>query len=71
MAIFDYVRLIMSGIYNKFMREKVKSEVEREINFLLKEGLILSNEIESQEKVLIFESVVKSNPRKINDSLDS
>ena len=71
MAIFDYVQLIMSGTYNKFMREKIKSEVEREINFLLKESLILSNEIESQEKVLIFESVVKSNPRKINDSLDS
>ena len=61
----------MSGIYNKFMREKVKSEVEREINFLLKEGLILSNEIKSQEKELISEALVKSNPRKINDSLDS
>ena len=53
------------------MREKVKSEVEREINFLLKEGLILSNEIKSQEKELISEALVKSNPRKINDSLDS
>ena len=61
----------MSGTYNKFMREKVKSEVEREINFLLKEGLILSNEIKSQEKELISEALVKSNPRKINDSLDS
>ena len=71
MAIFDYVQLIMSGTYNKFMREKVKSEVEREINFLLKEGLILSNEIKSQEKELISEALVKSNPRKINDSLDS
>ena len=61
----------MSGTYNKFMREKIKSEVEREINFLLKEDLIFSNAIESQEKILISESVVKSNPRKINDSLDS
>ena len=61
MIIFDYVHLIMSGTDEKLVMERVKSAVDKEINFFLEEDTILSNKNEKGAKELISEAVAKFN----------